>query len=221
MNSQLAWPVGSYLAQGLITTLWISLLSVLLATALGVALAALSRSPRWWVAALVRFYVEIFRGVPSLMILLFVFFALPQLGLRTSPTMASVLGLGLWGAANVGEVARGALDSIPTRQEQGARALGMNRVQALLWVILPQAVRRFLPPYVGQLTVLIQASALTSIVGATDLLGSARQMIERLAYVGSGGSYAIVIYAVVLAVFFSICYPLSVLSGVLERKLRN
>jgi polar amino acid transport system permease protein len=88
-----------------------------------------------------------------------------------------------------------------------------------MFAILPQALRRFLPPYVGQLTVLIQASALTSIVGVTDILGSARQMIERLGYVGTD-SHAVEIYCAVLVAFFGICYPLTLLSNFLERRLR-
>jgi polar amino acid transport system permease protein len=78
-------------------------------------------------------------------------------------------------------------------------------------------VRRFLPPYVGQLTILIQASTLCSIVGLTELLGSARQMIERLAYV-DGNSHAVLLYGAVLAGFFIICYPLTLLSSYLERR---
>lgn len=218
--SNWVWPVTAYLAEGLLVTLWISLCSVILATLLGLLIAAMSRGTRAGAPWIARLYVEIFRGVPSLMILLFVFFALPHIGIRTGPLTASVIGLGLWGGANIGEVFRGALDSIPYRQEQGARALGMNATETLVFVILPQALRRALPPYVGQLTVLVQASALTSVVGVSDLLGSARHMIERLAYVGAGGSHAIEIYLGVLAVFFAICYPLTLLANFLERRLR-
>jgi len=71
-----------------------------------------------------------------------------------------------------------------------------------MFTVIPQAIRRFLPPYIGQLTVLIQASALTSVVGVNDLLGSARQMIERLAYV-SPDSHAVPIYCTFLLVFSS------------------
>lgn len=214
------WPVTTYLGQGLLVTLWISLLTVLLATILGLAVAALSQSAIAFARLTGRLYVEVFRGVPSLMILLFVFFALPQIGLRTGPLTAAVIGLGLWGGANIGEIFRGALNSISHRQEQGARALGLGATEALVFVILPQAFRRALPPYVGQLTVLVQASALTSVVGVSDLLGSARQMIERLAYVGSGESHAIEIYLGVLGVFFVICYSLTALANAIERRLR-
>jgi polar amino acid transport system permease protein len=173
-----------------------------------------------WVKFVVQVYIDFFRGVPSLITLLFVFFALPHVGISTGPITASVLGLALWGGANIAETARGALKSISFRQTEAARALGMGKVDALVFAVMPQALRRFLPPYIGQLTVLIQASALTSVVGVTDLLGSARQMIERLAYVSTDG-HAVEIYCFVLLTFFVICYPLTLFSNYLERRLRS
>lgn len=220
MNPPWIGPVASHMLSGLYVTLWVSLLTTVVATVIGVFVGALSASTKPWVKVLVRLYIDIFRGVPSLITLLFVFFALPQIGISTGPITASVVGLALWGGANIAETARGALKSISSRQTEAARALGMSKVDALVFAVMPQAIRRFLPPYIGQLTVLIQASALTSVVGVTDLLGSARQMIERLAYVSSD-AHAVEIYCGVLLVFFVICYPLTLLSDYLERRLRS
>ena len=213
-------PVASHMLTGLYVTLWVSLLTTLVATVMGVLIGALSVSTSPWVKLFVRLYIDIFRGVPSLITLLFVFFALPQVGISTGPITASVLGLALWGGANIAETARGSLKSISSRQIEAARALGMSKLRTMVYAIMPQALRRFLPPYIGQLTVLIQASALTSVVGVTDLLGSARQMIERLAYV-SPDSHAVEIYCGVLFVFFAICYPLTLISDYLEKRLRT
>lgn len=214
-----AWlgPVALYLGKGFLLTLQISVLSILLATPLGIVVGALATSTSKWLVAVGRIYVELLRGVPSLMTLLFVFFALPGLGIETGPITASVLGLGFWSSANIAEAMRGALGSIPSEQAVSARALGMTTFQTLIWVVLPQALRRFLPPYVGQLTFLIQASTLTSVVGVTELLGSSRQMIERLAY-STGDSHAILLYGMVLGGFFAVCYPLTLLSEYLERR---
>jgi len=213
--------VALRLLDGLAVTLWVSLWATVLATVAGVVVGALCVSVgSRWVGRILRGYIEVFRGVPSLITLLFVFFALPHVGIVTGPMTASVLGLALWGAANIAEVARGALLSIAAHQTQSARALGMSAVQAVLLVVMPQAVRRFLPSWIGQMTVLIQASALTSVVGVTDLLGAARQMIERLNYV-SGEAWAVPIYGAVLGVFFALCYPLTWLAGYLERRLRR
>ncbi len=217
--NELFVPLAVYLLKGFGITLLISLLSVALATPLGLILGALTQSHSSVVSYAARGYIEALRGIPSLITLLFVFFALPRIGIETSPIAASILGLGLWSAANIGEAARGALSSIASGQTVASRALGMNQMQTIVWVIFPQAFRRFLPPYVSQLTILIQASTLTSVVGVTDLLGSARQMIERLAYV-SDNSHAILIYACVMGCFFVVCYPLTVLAQVLEGKIR-
>ncbi len=219
MNSEWLLPVSQHLARGLVVTLQISGLTIVFATILGVVIGSLSATSSKPLRLAGRIYVEIFRGIPSLLTLLFVFFALPQIGLESSPIMASTIGLGLWGAANIAETFRGALNSISVRQTISARALGMSNGQTLAYVLVPQALRRFLPPYIGQLTVLVQASALTSIVGVADLLSSARQMIERLAYTG-GNSHAIAIYAMVMLVFFVVCYGLTALAELLERKLR-
>ena len=217
-----AWlgPVLLYMGQGFLVTMWIAVLSVVLATILGVLIGTASASSTRAIVLAARAYTEALRGIPSLMTMLFVFFALPRLGIETRPIGAAALGLGLWSAANIAEAVRGAIGSVPTGQVTAARALGLSQPQALAWVVFPQATRRFLPPYVGQVVVLIQASTLTSIVGVTDLLGSGRQMIERLAYV-SGQSYAIPICGIVLAAFFAVCYPLTLLSEHLERRLQS
>jgi polar amino acid transport system permease protein len=212
-------PVLRHMANGLLITLWLATLSVILATVIGASIGILATIGPRWVRLAVRIYVDIFRGIPSLIVLLFVFFQLPQLGISTDALAASVLGLGIWASANIGEIARGAVQSVSPKQSEAASALGMNRVATLNWVILPQALRRFLPPYLGQLTVVIQATALSSIVGVSDLQGSARQMVERLAY-STGDGQAIFIYSVVLLVFFGICYPLTVLGTRLERRLK-
>jgi len=213
-------PTGRYLVTGFGTTLLIASLSVVLATPLGIAIGIMTQNSHRLASLLARGYIETLRGVPSLMTLLFVFFALPRLGIETGPITASVIGLGFWSAANIGEGVRGALSSIPTGQIIAARALGMTQIQTILLVIFPQALRRFLPPYVGQMTILIQASTLTSVVGVTDLLGSARQMIERLTYV-SDSSHAVLIYGFVMALFFVVCYPLTVMGKILEDKVRS
>ncbi|RCW66119.1 amino acid ABC transporter permease [Pseudorhodoferax soli] len=220
MNQDWIVPVALHMLNGLYITLWVSLLTTLLATVIGILIGGLSASTSKWVQVAARLYIDIFRGVPSLITLLFVFFALPHVGITTGPITASVLGLAVWGGANIAETARGALNSISARQTEAARALGLGRLQALAFAVMPQAIRRFLPPYIGQLTVLIQASALTSVVGVADLLGAARQMIERLAYV-SPEPHAVTIYLGVLLVFFLICYPLTLLASHLERKLRS
>ena len=217
--NELYLPIASHLLKGFGVTLLVAVLSIALATPLGLLIGLVTQSLNRASQLAARAYIEALRGVPSLITLLFVFFALPRFGIEMNPIAASILGLGIWSAANIAEVARGALSSIAAGQTIASRALGMNQFQCLIWVICPQALRRFIPPYVNQLTLLIQASTLTSVVGVTELLGAGRQMIERLAY--TGGSNPIAVYGAVMLFFFVVCYPLTLLAQKLERKARS
>lgn len=217
MNAEILTAVLRHLGGGLLNTLALSLGAVLLATLVGVLLGTLATTQNRALRLVTGLYVDVFRGVPSLLILLFVFFALPQLGFGTDPFTSTILGLGLWTSANILDTVRASILSISPHQTEAARALGMGRLQTMVFVIIPQALKRFLPPYIGQITVLIQATALASIVGVSDLLGAAREMMEMLTY-STGESHAILIYGMVLLGFFLICYPFMWLASRLERK---
>ena len=211
-------PVVSYSAQGLVSTITMSLITVAASLVVGILFGALVTLPLGIVRWLVRIYVEVWRGLPLLITLFFVFFALPAVNIRLSPFVAAVIGLSLWASANVAEIVRGAVQSIPAGQFQASNALGFNWTQTMAYVILPQSVRRMLPPMVGLLANLIQSSALAAVVGAFELLQSARRSIERLT-VETGNSEAIPILMAVLLVYFLLCFPLSRMSNRMERSL--
>ncbi len=211
-------PVVSYSAQGLVSTLSMSAITVGAAIVVGILFGALLTLPIGIVRWPVRVYVEVWRGLPLLITLFFVFFTLPAINIRLSPFLAAVIGLSLWASANVAEIVRGAVQSIPAGQFQAAHALGFNWPQTMAYVILPQSVRRMLPPLVSLLANLIQSSALAAVVGAFELLQSARRSIERLT-VETGNSEAIPILAAVMLVYFVICFPLAQASRRLERSL--
>lgn len=216
MTTEILIPVLKQLWGGMLVTLGLSLGAVVLATVAGVILGLLSVSNNRAMKIVATLYVDIFRGVPSLLILLFVFFALPQFGLGTDPFTSVILGLGVWTSANILDTVRSSIQSISPHQTEAARALGMGGIQTLVFVVMPQALKRFLPPYVGQITVLIQATALSSIVGVSDLLGAARKLMETLTY-STGESHAIFIYSLVLLGFFLLCYPFMWLGSRLEK----
>jgi polar amino acid transport system permease protein len=97
----------------------------------------------------VRAYVEVWRGLPIIITLFFIFFVLPLIGLEVDTFVAAAVGLTLWGSANVAEVVRGAVQSVPRGQSEAAAALGFPWPRRMRFVILPQATRRALPPLVG------------------------------------------------------------------------
>jgi polar amino acid transport system permease protein len=161
-----------------------------------------------------------YRGLPVLVTLFLVFFVLPSFHVNVSLTVSALIGLSLWGSANIAEILRGGIQSVPRAQTLAAAALGFPRWQVLCWVILPQAIRQALPSTVGILVSLIQATALASAFGAVELLESISRSTQRL-LLTTGNSHAFSLYGVVLVVYFSMCYPLTSLSRGLERRLRR
>jgi polar amino acid transport system substrate-binding protein len=138
---------------------------------------------RWFATA----YIEVMRGTPLLIQLLFIFYGLPNIGLRLSPFVASVLGLGLNYAASEAEVYRAGLLSVPGGQWLAAYALGLTRVNALRLVIVPQAVRLILPPLTNDFIALLKDSSLVSALTMVELTGAYNRLAtESFDYFGTG-----------------------------------
>ena len=211
-------PVAAYAAQGLLSTIQISLITIGAAIVAGIILGSFLTLPVAIVQWPIRVYVEIWRGLPLIITMFFVFFTLPAINLRLSAFTSAAIGLSLWASANVAEIVRGAVQSIPGGQFQASRALGFNWAQTMGYVILPQSVRRMLPPLVSFLANLIQCTSLAAVIGGFELLQSARRSIERLT-VETGNSEAIPILAAVLIVYFILCFPLAQVARRMERSL--
>lgn len=212
-------PVASYVAQGLWTTLLLALVSVVASVVVGTVLGTLMTLPSKTVRVVIRVYVEIWRGLPIIITLFFIFFVLPVLGLDVDTFVAAAIGLTLWGSANVAEVVRGAVQSVPSGQSEAAAALGFPWRRRMRHVILPQATRRALPPLVGLVVNLTQQTSLAAVIGLLDILEASQRSIERLTLAG-GETHAVPILGAVLVVFFVLCLPLTMLSRRLERVLR-
>ncbi len=210
-------PVARQLLGGLILTVELSVISAILGLVIGVVLGSLQTLPSLVPKLLIRAYVEVWRGLPVVLTLFFIFFTLPVLGLRVPSFVAAVIGLTLWASANMAETVRGSVVSISRGQHEAADALGMTWLQGMRWVIFPQAVRRMLPPSVSLLTNLVQSSALAAIISVPDLLSTAQRQIARLTF--SGNSHSIEILAGVMVLYFLICFPLTRISAHLEKRL--
>ena len=214
-----AWmePVARNMAVGLETTLLISVATAAAATLLGVILGSLMTLRLRLITVPIRAYVEVWRGLPIIVTLFFIFFMLPAVGINLAAFYAALIGLTLWTSANCAEITRGAVKSIPHGQHMAALALGLSWAQSMRWVVLPQAYRRMLPPLVSLLTNLVQSTALVYIIGILELTRSANVQRERLAILGD--SHSLEIYGAVMVVYFLICLPLTRASAHLERRL--
>jgi polar amino acid transport system permease protein len=201
------------LGRGLLTTFGISLASMALALGLGFALGVLrSQLPRA-IDLPVLALVELFRGIPLLVLMYLLFFGLPQLGFHASSNAAAIASLALYAGALASEIVRGAIASIPRGQSEAASALGLGRLQTLALVVLPQALRRMLPPFVALFALIVESSSLASLIDVSELLESARQHVE------SDSAIALPVYLTVLVAYFAINFPVSLASRRLERVL--
>ena len=220
-----AEPVIRYILQvGLPATLRVSAISVVGATVVGIVLGTLLTLDAAIARILTRGYVEIFRGLPILVTVFMVYFGLPAINpeLEFGPLTATAIALILWGSAQVAEATRGAVQSIPREQHEAAAALGFGWVGRHRSVILPQALRRLLPPLVSLLVNIIQNSTLAAVIGGIELLQAGKAQTERLTFyppAGIGEIHAFEIFAFVALLFFVISFPLTRLAAYLEKRL--
>jgi polar amino acid transport system permease protein len=218
-------PVAEYMARkGLETTLQIAGFSVVGSALVGIVLGTLLTIRFWPLRAAIRLYIEVWRGLPILVTIFIIFFVLPgkPFEIRLTAVTSASLGLTLWGSAQVAEATRGAVESIPREQHEAAAAVGFGWVGRHVYVILPQALRRLLPPLVSLLVNVIQNSTLAALIGAVELLEAGKLQVEGLQLpppTGIGELHAFEIYGAVMAAFFIISFPLTRLAAVLERRL--
>ncbi len=217
-----AGPVAHYMAHdGLKETLRIAAFAVAGSTVVGIVLGTLMTIRLWPSRALIRLYIEVFRGLPIIVTIFMVYYALPDAPLihhRFAPFTGAAIGLTLWGSAQVAEATRGAVQSIPREQHEAAAALGFGWIGRHRSVILPQALRRLLPPLVSLLANVIQNTTIASLIGVAELLATGQRSVERLQFT-SPESHAFAIYGAIMASFFLISFPLTRLAIFLERRL--
>jgi len=218
-------PVVRYILQeGLPGTLRVSAIAVGGSALIGIVFGTLMTIRFLPLQALIRFYIELFRGLPILVTVFIVYFGLPSAVPRFQfgPLTAASIALVLWGSAQVAEATRGAVQSIPREQHEAASALGFGWLGRHGFVILPQALRRLLPPFVSLLVNIIQNSTLAQVIGGLEILEAGERQNERLTAVppiGLGEIHAFEIFGGVAILFFLISFPLTRLAAYLERRL--
>jgi glutamate transport system permease protein len=208
--------VQRLLARGLAATLRAALLAMVLSILVGALLAVGRLSRRSWLSRVAGGWVELFRGVPLLLLILFVFLGLPALGVTVSTFWALVAGLTLYNSAVIGEIFRAGILSLPRGQTEAAYAIGLRRGQTLRIVLLPQAVRLMLPALVSQLVTLLKDTSLGFVIGYTELLRNGRTAVEFL-----GGRYSIPIYTAIAVVYIAVNASLSFTARWLDRRTRR
>ncbi|NCC95908.1 MAG: transporter substrate-binding domain-containing protein [Synergistales bacterium] len=195
-----------------LTTMKVSVASMVLAVIFGLMLALVRVFGPAPLSTLSMWYVEIVRGTPVLIQLFFIFYGLPNIGVKLSPFMAGVIGLGMNYAAYEAEIYRAGLMSVPVGQMEAALGLGMTRREALRHVVVPQAVRMVLPPVTNDFISLLKDSSLVSVITLVDLTKAYGQIATTYYdYFGTG--------IIVAAIYFLLGYPFIRLARWTERKM--
>ncbi len=174
-----AWDARDVIVGGVLQTLSISAASILLGTVLGTAVGVGLVYGAWPLRLAARAYADVMRGTPVLVLVLAAFYMPSVLGLHLSPFAAGVLALTLFCGAHIGEIVRGALQAIPRGQAEAARAIGLTFHGVLLHVLLPQALRSLLPPWINTCVEMVKASTLLSVIGVGELLLRTQEIIGR------------------------------------------
>lgn len=205
---------------GLGVALKISIISVVISIVLGVVLGVLMSFKHPVITAITRVYLEIVRIMPQMVLLFIVYFgATKALGLNLSAEAASVIVFSFWGTAEMSDLVRGALVSIPVIQYESSAALGLSKYQTYAYIIIPQTIRRLLPLSINLITRMIKTTSLVMMIGIVEVLKVGQQIIE--ANRKSSPNAAFGIFATVFLLYFIACWPISQLSKYLEKKWEN
>lgn len=204
---------------GLGVALQISLISVGFSIPLGILMGLCMTSQNRISRFLLRFYLEFIRIMPQLVLLFLVFFGTTRAwGWNISGELSAVIVFTLWGTAEMGDLVRGALQSIPKHQYESAYALGMTTIQTFVSIIFPQAVRRLIPLAINLITRMIKTTSLIVMIGVVEILKVAQQIIEANRM--NSPNAAFIVYLFVFVLYFLACFPISLLARYLEKRWR-
>jgi polar amino acid transport system permease protein len=201
-----------YLLDAAKWTILLSLLAFAGGAVLGMTLALARVSRLRVLQLLAAAYIQLVQGTPLLILLFLSYFGLSILGYRLNPIVAAGLSLTLYAGAFLGEIWRGCIQAVPRTQWEASDCLGLNRFQQYAYVILPQATRIAIPPTVGFMVQIIKSTSLASIIGFVEL-SRAGQIVNNSTF------EPFFVFTCVAAIYFAMCYPLSVSSRYLERRL--
>lgn len=205
---------------GLWVTIRLSLVSILLSVLLGILLGVVMTFKNPVTKCLSRVYLEFIRIMPQLVLLFLVYFgATKAFGLNLSGETSAVIVFTLWGTAEMGDLVRGALISIPKHQYESGAALGMENAQIYRYIIIPQTLRRLIPLSINLATRMIKTTSLIVMIGVVEVLKVGQQIIEANRY--TVPDLALWIYVTIFFMYFLVCWPVSMLAGRLEKKWKN
>lgn len=212
------WGNARQLAAGLGCTALIALISAGLSMVLGTLFGLVLAARQTWVRVLGRVYLEAIRIIPIVVLLYLAYYlAASEFGLNLTNITASVVVFTLWGTGEFGDIVRGAVTSIPRHQYESARALGLATGRVYLHVIIPQSVRRIAPAAINLVTRMIKATSLCAFISVAEVMTIGRQIVSVANQSFHHPEAPFIVYAVVMGMYFLLCWPISLGAKRLER----
>lgn len=207
------------LLAGLGVALRISLVSVLISIPLGILLGVAMTWKNLVIKTILRLYLEIVRIMPQMVLLFLVFFGSTRaFGWEVSGENASIIVFSFWGTAEMSDLVRGALLSIPAHQYESSMALGLTKAQTYRYIIIPQTLRRLIPLSINLITRMIKTTSLILMIGVVEVLKVAQQIIEANRMASPNAAFGV--YLAVFLLYFIACWPISMFAKYLEKRWR-
>ncbi|WP_026802803.1 amino acid ABC transporter permease [Aliarcobacter lanthieri] len=203
--------------EGTLNTIQIAFISILLSLIFGVIFGIIYTSRNKIVRFFCRFYLEVFRIIPILVLLFVFYFVVPSLfDIDISGEFVAIYVFVLWGIAEIGDITRGAMESIPKHNSDVALALGFNKLQVYIYILIPLSFKRVIPGVINLTTRMIKTTSLVIMIGVVDVIKVGQQIIES--NVLRVPDSAFWIYGFIFVIYFIICYPMSKFAKVLENR---
>jgi len=206
--------------EGLGVTVRISLEAVVISIFLGIVLGMIMTLKNPITKVITWVYLAFIRIMPQLVLLFLVYFGVAKaFQIHISGEISAIIVFVMWGTAEMGDLVRGALVSIPKHQYESGKAIGLTSYQIYLYIIIPQTIRRLLPLAINLVTRMIKTTSLIVLIGVVEVVKVGQQIIEASRL--TNPSAALWIYGVIFFLYFIVCYPISLLSNKLEKIWRN
>jgi polar amino acid transport system permease protein len=205
---------------GLFVTIEVAFISIIIATMLGIIVGLLRTFKSKTLRFILRLYLEVFRIIPILVWLYVIYFIFtPLLSVEVSGEFTAIFVFSLWGAAEMGDIVRGALESLPRHHFESGKALGLSTSQLYRYVLVPQAVRRMVPGAINLATRMIKTTSLVVLIGVIEVVKVGQQIIELGVIQAPDAPFWV--YGFIFILFFLVCYPLARLSKKMELKWQS
>ena len=202
---------------GMGVALRISLIAVIISIPLGILVGILMTFKNPILKAVLRVYLEFIRIMPQLVLLFIVFFGSTRvIGVDVSGDLAAVIVFSLWGIAEMGDLVRGAIISIPKHQYESGEALGLSKRQIFVYIIIPQTIKRLVPLSINLITRMIKTTSLVLMIGVVEVIKVAQQIIEANRTASPNAAFGV--YLAVFLMYFIACTPISMLARYLEKR---